>query len=513
MEHVYKSYETPESEINRDKPEMNVMLFSSQEQFNYIYVMICSMIDNNPNVTIHLFIVSFKEIVGKEGLSNFIENKGHKITYYVLDSEILLPFVRDKIRTRTGLGGLIRPIAHTFIEKKYDRMLFMDADMVVLGDIFSEFYNLDFEDNYLITPSNYLEYEKYNNLAEDKFNYNAAVKGSYFNSALLVLNLSKLRDEITFEKVLEIFTNEDRIRNEQHILNVLLANKAKYVNREIYHVRWNDVYAHKDDINKFRKNIKLFHYDPIYVPYKPWDILFEDDSYLERIREVPIKPIYSKYRPYIINELTNDFIKIWWDYAKKTPFYDDFYERMCHVREYFFTYIPPMMEVYNKYSNQLESLRNNTNLDEIKKITEIKENGLTWLNAINTYYSLPLYDYSYEEIDYETEDLNKYLYSIAGNTDLVILITSSITSHHIVEKLKIKDKLGLGVSPKENESYLAVIDFGKDIVIEKTGKNLIMQNYSIECGEHESIKIETNEDNQLIYKGFVFEGMKVFLCC
>ena len=479
-----KVYETESKAKEKTMPEMNIMLFSSQKYFDYIYVMMCSLMENNPCVIVHLFIVSFQELEGKEGLNDFIESKGNRITYYVLDPNFVLPFQKGRITTRTGLGGLIRPIAHTFIEEQYDRMLFMDMDTVVHGDIYTEFYNLDFEDNYLITVKDSESFEKKWRFDFKKYDYDAALKGYYFNSALLLLNLDKLRHDFPYEKVIETFNSDDRIRNEQQLMNILYAPNVKYVDYAIYNARWIDVYKHQHEIETFMKEIRIFHYDTVYVPYKPWDILFEDEDYLEKISEMPIKPIDSDYKCFIINKFTNEFVKLWWDYAKKTPKYDKFYERMCYIREYFYSYTPLLLNSYNNRINRLDSWRNNINVDEVKKIDDIrKKEKLTWLNGINRYYGKPLYDYSYGGIDYQTVELNKYLESMVGNKDLVIFITSNITSHFMSGKLNVKEKLGLEFAPGFNESYLAIIDFKESRVVEKTGNSLIIKDYVIEDGK------------------------------
>lgn len=477
--YVVKDYETTAMPVG--KPFMNIMFFSSQEQFKYIYVVAKSIIESNPQINIHFFVASFQKLDGKKEMNSFIEEAGNIITYYIVNRDIVNPLIKGKIGTRTGAGGLLRPLAHLFIEDKYDRVLFMDADMVVLGDIYSEFYNLDFEDNYLITTANDIDYEKQNTLKEEEFDNNRLVAGSYFNSALLLLNLKKLRMDITLEKIVEVYNSDIRIRNEQHLLNKLLATKTRYLDPWIYHCRWVYLYRNQNVSKSYIEKIRLFHFDPVYVPFKPWDIDFEDTSILEKIEDAKYKSIASPYRPYIINELTAEVFSWWWYYAKKTPIYNSLHERMVCVKEYFQTYIPTMINHYNKSMNDLENLRLNINSDEKKNISDIrKKQNTTWLNAVNMYYNLPICDYTYRGIDYEAVELNKYLEGIQKNEDLVIFLVGTITVHFVASRLKNKHCIGLNFNASVNDSYLAVIDNENNKIIEKTGKNLITQSYSIE---------------------------------
>lgn len=487
--YVTKYYETTHL-IKKDKPEMNVMLFSSQEQFDYIYTMIYSMMENNPDVIIHLFIVSFQELVGAEMLAEFLESRGNRITYYVLDSDYVLPLKKRKIRTRTGLGGLIRPIAHTIIEEEYDRVLFMDADMLVLGEIYSEFYNLDFDDKYLIVPANTAK--DADTLEKEMIDFEKCVKGSYFNSAILVFNLTKLRNDISYEKVLEAANRDERIENEQHILNVLLAAKARYVNPEIYHCRWMPTcYKDMDITEENIKKMRIYHYDPPYVAFKPWDVWFENEEDLNRIVAYPFKPITSKYRTFVMHPFVNDMMGLWWEYTKSTPVYDKLYNRMVSVRTYFNTYVSNIINVYNRNMNALERLSNNIITDETSSISEIKkQKNLTWLNAINEYYGISKYDYSETSIDYKAKDLNTYFKSFAGDKDLVVFITANMTAHFISDKLKEKEKYGLKFDVKLNDSYYAILDFSKDMVIEESGNGFLVKRYFIETADCDPLTIK-----------------------
>lgn len=494
MEKIKKYYDT-EKVFDDNKPEMNIMLFSSQEQFDYIYAVMCSVMENNPNVKIHLFIATFVEIKGKEDLIRFIEDRGNRITFYYVEQSLVTCFQKGEIITRTGLSGFLRPITHLIVEEQYDRILFMDADMVVLGDIYSEFYSLDFEDNYLISPANSTDcFESYNQNGKEDLAYEKMVRGSYFSPALILLNLKKMRDDITYDYVLETYNSDKKIVNEQHLINVLYAKKTKYLDPAIYHNRWVFFYAKKNITDEYINKIRLFHFDPVYVPFKPWDIWFEDEKQLDKIKCAPYKSIGNKYRQYILNHDSNRIIGLWWEYCKRTPVYEKLYNRMCEVRTYFTTYIINMINSYNQNAGLIERLYANISTDETEAIANVKKNQqLTYLNAINEYYGLPRYDYSAIEIDYNAVDLNCYFEKIADNNDLVVLITANITAHFIGSRLLVKERLGLKMNCKVNESYLAIIDFAKNQVIEKTGGDIIVQKYSIDVAEKSLVTIKTDE--------------------
>ena len=509
---VFKSYETAEFSCENEikKPEMNIMLFSSQEWFDYNFVFIQSIMENNSHVTVHLFIVSFIEIVGKERLSKFMEEQGHRITFYVLDKKVLAPFNR-KDRARGGGAGFVRVISHTFIEEKYDRILFMDSDMVILGDIYTDFYNLNFEGNALISPSIPLDYEKQNKLTWSTINMNAAIHGDYFNSGLAILNITKLKKDLPYERLINIYKETPKIENEQHLWNTALAAETKYVDPQIYHVRWNILNLHKEHLKEFKKEIRIFHYDPLSVPFKPWDVFFEDDRYKNLILEYPMKSITSTYRTVVMGEWINEMLGLWWDYAKRTPIYEDVYKKMLIVREYFLAHISRICNRVNRAQTDLEKIRYNVNTDERKHIENIKrKNKSTWLNAVKKYYSIPICEDHSKQGFYDYKDLNAYLEYFIGNKDIVIFMTASITAHFVLNNLKCKSKLGLKEELSVNDGYIAIIDFEKEIVKEQAGAKLIEYNYIVE-NETTSMKVESNEiivDVQVKTKQIVYVLLK-----
>ena len=487
---ILKHYETPKNGGGIQKTqlsEMNIMLFSSQEYFDYIYVFMQSLMESHSHVIIHLFIVSFVELNKEQDLARFIESRGHKVTFYILDRTVLHPFKRNE-RIRGGGAGFIRVIAHTFIEEKYDRMLFMDVDMVILDDIYSEFYNLDFDENYIISPANQVNYDANNRLTKENIDKAAALRGSYFNSALAVLNLEKLRKDISYNMLLEMFHTEQRIKNEQQFWGFAFAAETKYVDPLQYHVRWHYLYENNMD----KKKMKIFHYDPTYVPFKPWDIYFEDDRYLERIKEYPPKGITNKYRPIIINKEINDFLGIWWKYAKDTPVYKTLYRDMSIIREFFLTYFPNICNLYNRFAVDLDKIRVNVNTDEKIAISTIRTTDkLTELNAINKLNSIPLCDYNYVGFPYDKINANDYLLDMSKNEDLILFMTAGMTAHFVINGLKIKKSLKLECSPQPYESYLAIIDIKQGKTIEKVGTGLLRHSYIVENKEiDKSVKLE-----------------------
>ena len=164
---------------------------------------------------------------------------------------------------------------------QYDKVLYMDCDIVVLGDI-AELYNNDISNLYLAaSPEEVMaEVKVFGDYVEKALDVPVP---EYFNAGIMVMNLAEFRKDNIEKKFFEMINRfRFRVTQDEDYLNVLCKGKTK-----ILDLGWNKT-AFKND--KFDdKNLKLIHYK---INWKPW-----------KNRNV----LYEEY---------------FWNYAKKTEFYD-----------------------------------------------------------------------------------------------------------------------------------------------------------------------------------------------
>lgn len=170
-----------------------------------------------------------------------------------------------------------------FIEKmfpQYKKALYLDCDIVVLGDV-SKLYNTQLGNNLVgAIPCRIIA----DHPILKRYGTEACgiEHGKYFNSGVLVMNLEKFRQEKLVEKFIYLLNtyNFDIIDPDQAYLNVLCRNKVKYLPNG-----WNKQAL---DIPT-EGNLNIIHY-ALYK--KPWQY---DD---------------------VINA------SYFWQYAKTSPFYE-----------------------------------------------------------------------------------------------------------------------------------------------------------------------------------------------
>ena len=192
----------------------------------------------------------------------------------------------------------------------HEKVLYIDSDIVVLEDL-AELYITDLK-GYMVGAC--LDPDTaglYNGYEPGKKHYMDSVLKikkpySYFQAGVLLLNLDEFRAGCPTEKMLKFALSYEWELQDQDVLNYLCQGKIKYVDMswnvmvDMYRVRIPQIISRgpkwmKDKYMEARINPKIVHYAG---PEKPWTCPW------------------------------GDFAEIFWDYAKKTPYYEEILYRM-----------------------------------------------------------------------------------------------------------------------------------------------------------------------------------------
>lgn len=174
---------------------------------------------------------------------------------------------------------------------KYDKVLYLDCDIVVLGDI-AELYNTDIGDNVLgAAPENFIrstrEFRIYTRRAL------GLDPDTYVNAGILLMNLAEFRREKVEERFIDLITGYDfdLLDPDQAYLNYLCRDKIYLLSSA-----WN-----REPMPHVREEEKNIVHYALYK--KPWQY---DDV------------IYGEY---------------FWDYARRSPFYEEICKRRASFGE------------------------------------------------------------------------------------------------------------------------------------------------------------------------------------
>lgn len=164
---------------------------------------------------------------------------------------------------------------------QYDKALYLDSDIVVLGDI-SKLYDVDLGDNYVgAIPDGCVQLIKeFQDYVENRIHVKSYKE--YFNAGILLMNLNTLRQDDFEGMFINMLSNVTfSVAQDQDYLNAICGGRVKFIPSI-----WNQM-PFPSDVDE--RDICLIHYN---LDMKPWHkdgVLYEDK---------------------------------FWNYAKRTNYYD-----------------------------------------------------------------------------------------------------------------------------------------------------------------------------------------------
>lgn len=143
-----------------------------------------------------------------------------------------------------------------------ERVLWLDADIIVNGDI-REFYYQDLTGKYCAAcPGCNQALAKGIGLREGT---------PYFNSGVILFNLNEIRKDIRVEDVFQCLkSNGDNLKApDQDILNLMFQGRVAYADSSVYnHESFGNYVYTKEKMNVIMHEAKIIHFNG---PHKPWD--------------------------------------------------------------------------------------------------------------------------------------------------------------------------------------------------------------------------------------------------
>ena len=268
--------------MNEQLNKIPIFFAVDDEYIPCLAVALRSLIDNSSKDNYYLIKILYTNIdeVNQKKIKKF-ERANVNIEF--VDLNYYINEVKDKLYTRdyytkTTYFRLFIPELYP----QYNKALYLDCDITILSDV-ADLYNIDMGDNLIIgTPDGVIQtgevFQEYVEKVVGLADYN-----NYFNAGIIVMNLDELRKFKFHEKFMYLLsTVKFTVAQDQDYLNRLCKGRVKIVPDT-----WDRMPCMKDDIP--REKLNIIHYN---LSFKPWhfdNILYEE---------------------------------IFWEYAKKTEFYD-----------------------------------------------------------------------------------------------------------------------------------------------------------------------------------------------
>ena len=304
---------------------MNILLSCDDRYAKYVPVLLNSIFAHHENIPINIYLMYIKETpIQSETLyavDKHVNTNGMaKITYIAISMDDLMFFsslsdVMPRLnKGRIPLEGFLYFVCHKYLPEEVNRCLYLDIDTLVNANIY-EFYQTDFEDNYLAVISS-----KRKTFYTDVIEYDMSLvsRGEYFNSGVILMNVFKLRSDAIgdeyyrecIEKVNKKGFLPFRLAD-QSLANCAFIEKSKFIHDKDYNKMINAVLKGKKIYTKKeRTKWRILHHNC--SGYKAWNFIlgkeFLGNNIIDK-RETKKDVLF--------------YFDLFWNYAIGTPFYEE----------------------------------------------------------------------------------------------------------------------------------------------------------------------------------------------
>ena len=270
-----------------------------------------SIFQNHENIKVDFYII-YNELseTAKSELNEYVTKNNGKCFFIEAQNEL---FEGLKYVEKFPLELYYKLIPHVAVPDNVDRIIFLDVDMVVDGNL-EEVYNKEFPEGCCFFACR--------GVKPFIRHYIQGVKNNYINSGFLLANLKELRKRnITIDTYKECISNKKQTYYEEELFNKTLINgEVNYLfpfdyNYNVGADKYYTEYARNNNI-EMKKIVRhyLRYYNRKFGKYlKPWEVIFPNKTYDESDAKV------SEVDKWKAN------IMVWWKYAKNSPYYDELY--------------------------------------------------------------------------------------------------------------------------------------------------------------------------------------------
>lgn len=318
---------------------MDIVVKVSSAYVKYLKVLMISVYENNkdtiddPNDGHITFWCFHNELTKKQEneVNELARVYDQNVNFIFIDVNMFSAFPINALWPKNVYSSIL---AHEFLPDTVHRVLFMDLDIAVDGSL-KKFYNLPFDDNYLIASLEYYdakdepeeEFKDFLKITNDK--ENAALAGTIINTGVTLFNLDKFRaDKIDIGYYLDKIKGKNIKYADQGILNYCFYKKTKLLKtcKYNYHITFSaqSWFNNRDNYisNRFIRytfypvNAVIYHYCGA-IGFKPWYMYFSPGEIDINFELFDLCPEYA------------DYVSIWWKYAKKSPDYQLLWEEQA----------------------------------------------------------------------------------------------------------------------------------------------------------------------------------------
>lgn len=284
--------------------QIHILLAITDSYAAYCAVTLVSLFENNKDNCFCVHIICTDLTKGnKERLEVIFRRYGQEVDWIQPDLTKFQPIMeaKDRMPNKYHLSTYYRLFASEWLAKYIDRVIYLDCDLIVTGDV-RPLWEVHLDDNTaLCATHDFVRIEDYHRLRINPMEH------IYFNAGVLLINLIYWRSHSVGQSCVDyICTYPERILlADQEALNAVLVGKVKYVhpkyNTMSYYFakeKYLSVRTWFSDMEAIREAIKA----PVIVHFagdKPWfkgDYLPYRDEWMKYLAMTEWKDMKIRYK-------------------------------------------------------------------------------------------------------------------------------------------------------------------------------------------------------------------------
>lgn len=269
---------------NNIQTQLNIVFASDDNYVQPLAVSIYSLLDNvRREVKITILDGGISDF-NKDKLLNIAKKFNTNLYFYKMQDSLFFGF---PIIFHYSIAIYYRLILDKIFEGDLDKVLYLDCDILVLGDV-SKLFDLNLDKFYLAAVKDNIS-EDFKKVSKVK-DFDIKIK-DMFNTGVLLLNLKKIRQDSIMDKSMKFIDNykNDLTLPDQEALNFLCTDNWLMLDGS-----WNV----QMDLNQQKlKEVNILHYTN---RYKPWHAFYH--NYYQKYYIKYLKLSWPNYKLVYINK-------------------------------------------------------------------------------------------------------------------------------------------------------------------------------------------------------------------
>lgn len=246
------------------------LLFSIDDGYvSQFMVTLYSIYQNSSNHNLAVYVLQKQLLKKNDDISEFCQKLGVRYTPVVIGEEA---FEDAPTTNRYPETIYYRLLAHEYLPKELNKILYVDADILCLNDVVP-LYKLNLGDKLYVAASHTSD----GNISElvNKLRLRNFEAEGYFNSGVLLMNLDAIRQSVHRQDILDYIEQNNHLLllPDQDILNALCGHQTLQIPDQIYNydARYNVLYYSRSS-GKWNLNWVIEH--TVFLHFcgrdKPW---------------------------------------------------------------------------------------------------------------------------------------------------------------------------------------------------------------------------------------------------